>query len=558
MVEPKIWIEELEFNDGSKIKFSENDIIIFVGPNNAGKSASLKEIANRVRNNSNQNKIIVNSTFNKRGSFEDLMSFISKHSLSHDGNNLSGYQYNIYKPSASTYWNRGNEFHDLANFFVSHLNTESRLQASNPPRNISLTSQAPEHPIHFLQKNDALEYQFSNFFKQAFGTDLIVHRNAGGEVPLYVGIRPSLEEGEDRLSIGYQSKLEKLDLLHHQGDGMRSFVGVLLHAFISHYSILFIDEPEAFLHPPQARLLGKMLAKNLPSERQVFLSTHSEDFLKGLLDSNAKNLKVIRIQRNTTINNISLLDNKDIEQIWNDSLLRHSNVLNGLFHSKVVICESDSDSRFYSAILSALYDDSSEIAPDVLFINVGGKHRLPVAIKALKKLNVSIKVIADFDVLNNSNPIKNIFVELGGNWDEIEKKWQLVKSSIDSRKPEYQTSDAKEEIEKIFSSISDKIMPRDKIKAIETTLKKSSPWTEAKEVGKSYIRSGDETKAYDEIQTKFKEVGFLIPDSGEVESFCKSIGGHGPKWVNEVLSQKDLKNDPELEDARKFVEQFLS
>ena len=36
------------------------------------------------------------------------------------------------------------------------------------------------------------------------------------------------------------TELEKLDLLHEQGDGMRSFVGVLLNAFILNYSMLFI------------------------------------------------------------------------------------------------------------------------------------------------------------------------------------------------------------------------------------------------------------------------------------------------------------------------------
>jgi hypothetical protein len=43
--------------------------------------------------------------------------------------------------------------------------------------------------------------------------------------------------------------------------------------------------------------MGKMIAKDLPSERQLFLATHSEGFLKGLLDASKDNLKIIRIQR---------------------------------------------------------------------------------------------------------------------------------------------------------------------------------------------------------------------------------------------------------------------
>ena len=220
---------------------------------------------------------------------------------------------------------------------------------------------------------------------------------------------------------------------------MRSFVGVLLNAFISSHSILLIDEPEAFLHPPQARLMGKMLAKDLPSERQLFLATHSQDFLKGLLDANRENLKVIRIHREGSLNKISVLNSSDIKAIWSDPLLRHSNVLDGLFHSKVIICESDADCRFYSAILSAIYDDTGSISPDILFIHCGGKHRMPSVVKALKKLDVLVRAIADFDVLNDTNPLKMIYEELGGTWTIIEDDWKIVKGSIDAKKPELNT-----------------------------------------------------------------------------------------------------------------------
>jgi hypothetical protein len=238
--------------------------------------------------------------------------------------------------------------------------------------------------------------------------------------------------------------------------------------------------------------------------------------------------------------------------MWNDSLLRHSNILSGLFHSKVVICESDSDSRFYSSVLNSMYDESSLSVPDILFINVGGKHRIPVAIKALNKLNVPIKVIADFDVLNNIEPLKSIYEDLGGIWDEVSTEWQLVKSEIESKRPEFLTTDVKSEMNNILESVSDRIFPKNKVNEIQKVLKKASPWTEAKEVGKAFIPNGNATQAFDKIQLKFIEKGLLIPEVGELESFVKSVGNHGPKWINQVLT-KDLKNDPELLLAREFV-----
>lgn len=560
-METRIWISKIEFNDNSKIDFDKNDITVFVGPNNAGKSASLKEAAKLLRRKNDKGIVLKNITIEKEGDEADLFSFIESHSKKNFQNNpephYQGYGFNIYMPHIKSYWANYKEgVNDLFPVFVNILSTEARLTAANPPQNIKLTTEPPTNPIHFLQKSDGLEKKFSAYFKQAFGTDLIVHRNAGSEVPLYVGEKPIIEQGEDRVSESYLTNLEKLDLLHLQGDGMRSFVGVLLNAFISSHSILLIDEPEAFLHPPQARLIGKMIARDLPSKRQLFLATHSENFLKGLLDASKENLKIIRIQREGALNKISVLDSSDIREIWSDPLLRHSNVLDGLFHSKVILCESDADCRFYSAILSAVHDDTGSISPDILFIQCGGKHRMPTVIRSLKKLNVIVRVITDFDVLNDTTPLKQIYEDLGGTWITIEDDWKIVKHSIDEKRPELEAVELKKEITEILES-SERIVPKEKISEIEKKLKKASPWSIAKEVGKLYIPSGDPTRAYERVQIKLREKGLHIVEVGQLEGFCKSIGNHGPKWVIEVMG-KNLKSDAELETARDFIQDVIS
>lgn len=558
----RIWISEIKFSDDTTLQFDKDDIVVLVGPNNSGKSATLKEAASLLKSTNNKAKVLKDISIEKEGDKSELFNLLdistTKNYDSHPGQILyQGFGFNIWESSVESIFNRYREgIGELFSLFANMLTTEQRLSAANPAQSIKLTTQAISHPIHSLQKDDTLEQRFSDYFKQAFGMDLIVHRNAGTEVPLYCGEKPVPKDGEDRVSSSYLRELEKLDLLHEQGDGMRSFVGVLLNAFISSHSILFIDEPEAFLHPPQARLLGKMLAKDLPKERQLFLSTHSEDFLKGLLDADVSKLKIIRMQRDGSINRVSSLTSSDIDSIWNDSLLRHSNVLNGLFHSKVVICESDSDCRFFSAVLSAQFDNTTSIAPDILFIHCGGKHRIPTAIKALKKLNVPIKVVSDFDVLNDTNPLKEIYEDLGGNWTDIENDWKTVKREIEQKRPEFLTTDVKQEIEKTLNSTEERIFPRKKINEIHRVLKKASAWTEAKEVGKAYIPSGNATQAFERIQVKLKEKGFLILEVGELESFVKSVGNHGPKWVSEVLT-RDLNTDTDLECARQFVKKNI-
>lgn len=552
------YINEITFNNGNTFSIERDDIVVFVGPNNSGKSASIREINNLLQDNLRTNTIIVKKiNIIREGEKDEIINLIETNSLIDKFNYIKGLSYDIYKPSLENYINNFNKGLGTAtNFFANNLNTESRIISSNPAKNIRVTQEQVQNPIHFLQKDDNLEKILNTYFNQAFGTDLILHRLAGSEVPFYVGKTPDFEEGEDRASRSYLEKLEKLDLLHEQGDGMRSFVGVILNSFVPYFRILFIDEPEAFLHPPQARLLGKMLAKELSDNKQIFLSTHSEDFLKGLLETNSKRLKILRIERNGDINNISILNSSDIEVVWKDSILRHSNILSGLFHSKVILCESDSDCRLFSAILSSIYEDSGNIVPDILFTHCGGKHRMPVVVKALRKLNVPATVVADFDILNNVNPLKDLYIDLGGNWDDVENDWKLVKDEIDRKRPELQSKDLKEEIQKIFDSNSERIFPKEKIKLIENTLKKASAWSEAKKVGKSFIPNGNPSQAFERIQQKFKSLGLFILEVGEAESFVKTVGNHGPKYVNEVL-EKDLKTDPELELLRNFVKEII-
>lgn len=146
---------------------------------------------------------------------------------------------------------------------------------------------------------------------------------------------------------------------------------------------MFLDEPEAFLHPPQARLLGRSLGRLTKNGRQVICATHSSAVVHGLLQDSTHNVTVVRLQRQGDVNRASVLGHDAIRDLWNDTLLRHSNVLDGLFHRGVVVSESDSDSRFFSACLEECLEREELPASDLLFTQSGGKQRLRKVITAL-------------------------------------------------------------------------------------------------------------------------------------------------------------------------------
>lgn len=558
----RVWLSSISFNDGTQVELKRDDVVVFVGPNNAGKSETLRELRTSIQNPAIPRKIITNSKLEIDGSVADLNVFLRGISIvdeigSAPQTGYRGWNFSVNSGSFDDWWGHAERgLEGLAAAFALDLGTEQRLQISRPVGSIAFTTTPAAHPVHYILRDDTLESKFSQYFRKAFGFDLILHRSGGNEVPVYVGQRPSFAASEDRVSLSYLKKVEALDLLWKQGDGMRAFFGVLVSAFVSYHTVLLIDEPEAFLHPPQARLLGKILLKDLPPGRQMFLATHSEDFVKGILDANSSKVKIVRLQRNGGINKVNILQPNDIAELWKDPFLRHSNTLSGIFHSKVIICESEGDSRFYHAIISSIYEGRDEISPDVLFVNCGGKHRVPTVIRSLKKLGVEILVITDFDILNAENPLRDIFEGLGYAWSDIEPDWRILKSAVEQLKSELDTADVKRDIKTVLDGVVDMRFPKDAVDSIKETLKRTSPWALMKKAGKSFIPAGDATNAFSRLESGLATAGIHVVPCGEIECFDRSVGRHGPSWVVKVL-EDDLSN-AKFDPAREFISKVLA
>jgi predicted ATPase len=558
---PRVVITRLTFKDGTEIPLSPKDVVLVVGPNNAGKSEMLRAIKNKLSSPANNSPVIQQLEIQRLGNLDIFKNWLLEKntltttSMSADLN-VSWLGHSLQVNAVCEQWlSSDNSLGSISRWFCHLLTADERLQISNPPKNFAVARESPVHPIQFLLCNGELEKRLSLKFRRAFGMDLIVHRNAGNEIPLHVGERPKLESGEENpVSVEYAKQLSQLPTLHTQGDGMRSFAGVLLATSVGEESIMLIDEPEAFLHPPQARLLGMSLVQDRIQARQLFIATHNTDVLLGVLNAESSDVKVLRIQREGSTNKIRLLDNAQIQELWRDPILRYSKVLDGLFHEGVIVCESDADCRFYAAVLDAVMASQPEDAkqPDWMFTHCGGKARLPVLIKALREVGVPVRVVADFDVLADKNILEPITNAFGVAWPDVEKDWKPVKTSIDNKKPELNLEDVKKEICMLLQDMTPNTLT--KVKAdIQQVFKRYSPWQEAKRSGKSYVPSGDPSQACKRLLSKLGDAGLHIVEVGELESFVRAIGNHGPAWVNAVL-ERELGTDPDLEGARKFVQ----
>lgn len=555
---PKLIIENIKFSNGDKIQLKENSITIFVGANNVGKTAALKNIhlLSNMGGYGTTHDVITDVSLKKIGSENDFVSFLKTK------NSGSNYRFNIagreYTPEQTAVLWKNNESKQFGHFFIKIMLAEHRISHSKPRETLDFYKQQPRHPIDFMYLNQSFEDEINTYFRLAFNLDLMIDRFSGKNTYLKVGKKPTLLENENYLSKSYNDRIKELSDLSDQGDGMRSFVSILLEMISKNKTSLIIDEPEAFLHPPQTRLLGKLIGK-LFSERQMFISTHSSDLIKGLLESKNENINIIRISRNKKINSGALLNNNDIKSIWKDPILRHSNIIDGLFHKSVIICESDGDCKFFSALFDAEFEDDTRYhqVTDTLFIPAHGKAKIPTIVKALKKISVPTFSICDFDIFNNQTPLKELVEAHGGDWNIIEPKWKIFYSQINQIKSQLDKEEARKEILKSFDSVKAPNLDKKQINEIRNILKVSSAWSFAKKQGLYFVPSGDAHAKCLEVIDYLNNIGIFPLLVGELESFDKSIGGSKSKWLETIL-QKDFKNKQVLKKAKGFIHKLAN
>jgi hypothetical protein len=309
------------------------------------------------------------------------------------------------------------------------------------------------------------------------------------------------------------------------------------------------------LHPPQARLVAESVAAH-GGGRQTIIATHSSDIVQGLLSDHAPRVSVIRLTRHAGAASAFYLPSEKVATLWRDPILRFSNVLDGLFHDGVIVTEADADCRFYEAVANVAVPSLQR--PDIHYTYSGGKDRLPTVIAALVGVKVPVATIVDFDVLNNDQPLRRIFEAHGGKWSAIEADWKAVKNAVEAKEAFLGGDQFRREMDDLLKVIpAGEAVPKMVLSKVKNLAKRASPWDNIKSSGLSSIGTGTPTVTAKRLLGALRAHGVFVAPQGEMEGFCRSIGGHGPRWVEEAL-KRDLAVDPELDAARLFVGDIIA
>lgn len=535
-------IEELTCSDGTRIQLDPNDILIVVGPNNSGKSQFLIDIQASLREHRERResgKVVVST----KESFlygETAKNRLSKYERI-DRNAYQLFQTVVPRGNVSNL-HLANDFHSVAPFFFTRVNVENRLmmvQPAKPSENYQIPS-----PIAAVFDDDGLTNKVSDLLRAAFNKSLFFDYRNLGEIPAYIGNKPEVPVGCDRVSNEYVNLVRGCEKLHEQGDGIKSFAGIVLSIFAARYDVLLIDEPEAFLHPPQERKLGRIFAE--VADSQLVISTHSKSIIQGVLDQREENVQVVRLVRDGEINRVSHLSSTQIANLWRDPVFRYSTALEGLFHDVVVLCEAEADCKFFEALQIEV---QSNAPLDTHYIPCGGKAGFPKFIAAMRELSIPTKAILDFDVLNDEQTIKAIFEAQGGDWAQIAYLWRRIDAQIKADVRGLTISEVKEEVSALLSGWTEGMPPRSKV---DEAFKATKPWGRLKRLGLNGLPAGQIQKDAEELLSLLHSFQVYPIEVGTLEDFVKTVPGHGLSWLNEVFRSFSL-NDVKLEQARKFI-----
>ena len=544
------WLTQVDFVGGCRIPLAKDSILVIVGPNNTGKSATLGALVSSISSGPPSQSCLDGPPRGHFGqTWEEVWDALEPYRFGSEIILPSGQR--MHEAMLPERMAQGN-LSPFGGLLATFLSTFNRLNDSGPAMwpNLDQNAGAALHPFHLLYTNADLEERASTLTKRAFKQDLVIDRMNGPSVVAHIGPKPQLESGEDRISPEYIGRIKRLPRLDRQGDGVRSFVSIVSRIVGEQRPLLFIDEPEAFLHPPQARMIAEAIAE-YGGGRQTFIATHSSDVLQGLLANSSRRVQVVRLARRQEEFSASHMPSAQIVDLWNDPILRFSNILDGLFHDGVVVAEADGDCRFYEAMAAAAV--TAEQRPDIHYTYTGGKDRIPLVVRALKSLNVPVASALDFDVLNREQPLRSIIEAHGGDWREFEADLGAIQASVEAKAEFLSTARFIKEVSAQLKECGQsEVVPVTVLREIRKLIRKASPWDAVKLAGLSALQQGGVTVLALRLLERLKAIGIFVVPVGEMEGFCRTIEPRKNRWVEAVL-KRQLSSDPDLGEARKFV-----
>jgi energy-coupling factor transporter ATP-binding protein EcfA2 len=415
----------LRFGSSEKepsLDFSPGPMTVLVGPNNSGKSLLLREIEKAIgKLDSGTYKIVADIGLGSI-SREDVLHLVfgsgktpgPEESLSEAqipftaGNQFStqsvSYSFQMRQLFAglSTEVYDGFLKHAFAYCLTVRLDGSTRLSLTHEQPTGNLLGR-PENHLWSLFADQVARERIGKLTAESFGLHFVIDPTSLQRFRVRMSARapsdPMEEQSLDPRAREFHRQATPIDDL---SDGIKAFTGLVAAVLSANFRIMIIDEPEAFLHPPLVRKLGRVLTETA-FERggNVLAATHSTDFIVGCIQA-GKPVNIVHLAYDGSAGTARLLPSDELRLIMRDPLLRSIGVLSALFHRGAVICEGDIDRVFYEEVNERLVV-VEEGARDVLFANAINKQTIHRPMSYLRRMGVPAAAVVDLDILKEGD-----------------------------------------------------------------------------------------------------------------------------------------------------------
>lgn len=406
----------LSFTDSPPLTLPADGITIFVGPNNSGKSLVLREVESAMSVHPFPTGLHIVTDYEVRWqSREAIDEFIEKargepNPAIGEGNvpivrldpngsvettniNLQAL-YSITEQKTDKRWYAT----QFLKYGVIRLDGRSRFNLTNDQGAGDLLKPAG-NLIGKVFRDDATRTLARSYIKDAFGLNLVVDPTGLGQLRFRLSSDEVLTD-EQSLNNEAREFHKRAVYIKDASDGVQAYVGIVTAVVSGEFHITLIDEPEAFLHPPLARKLGRQLAQLSQSRNGTLMaSTHSADFLMGCVQGSTS-VRVVRLEYQNGKSKGRLVDSEKLRSLFQNPLMRSSNATSALFYDGVVVTESDNDRAFYAEIYYRLVEETPDL-PAILFINAQNKQTIKDIMGPLRQFGVPAAAIPDIDVIKD-------------------------------------------------------------------------------------------------------------------------------------------------------------
>ncbi len=403
------------------LELSLGPMAIFVGPNNSGKSLLLREVLQGVRQGGPQQSAkILSSVTVPRFSDDEAGRLIDGRTDAYQTSQLTPGHVHLcsYDPVTGEHQaqniNREEALRFLVNensayrqhaltYILSHyaiaLDGSTRLRILDT-RSAEGELQRPTHILGRLFTDDALRTRVRNIGHRAFGRYLVVDPTSMARLEARLADRAPVDQLEEQaLDVRARNFHASATPLANASDGVKAYLGMIAASYCTDHRLILIDEPEAFLHPPLARELGRELAQTATtSSGAMLVATHSAHFLMGCVESGAA-VDVVRLSYDGIQGAARVIRAPDLSVLMRDPLLRSTGMLSALFHASAVVCEGNLDRAAYEEINRRLEEADGLSCKDSVFLSAHGKDALHRIVGPLRGLGIPAVAVADLDMI---------------------------------------------------------------------------------------------------------------------------------------------------------------